>query len=115
MLATVTHGSSIVYASCDFDADAVARVLVDEDCTILHGVPTMFSAIMAAMDKHGFKVTTIKNGIAAGTKVPPTLLEQLRERLGFRHTAVCYGESPHPLFHPSLFVRGISGRVHKQR
>ncbi|KAJ4521690.1 hypothetical protein HRR90_008396 [Exophiala dermatitidis] len=91
MLAAVTHGSSIVYASCDFDANAVARALAAEGCTILHGVPTMFSAIMAAVDKLGIKVNTIKNGIAAGTKVPPTLLEQLRDRLGFRHTAVCYG------------------------
>ncbi|KIW36379.1 uncharacterized protein PV06_11372 [Exophiala oligosperma] len=91
LLAAITHGSSIVYASRDFDADAVARTLVEEHCTILHGVPTMFDAIMSAVDKHGFKINAVRNGIAAGTKVPPTLLEQLRQKLGFRHTAVCYG------------------------
>lgn len=93
LLAAITHGSSIVYASRDFDADAVARTLVEEHCTILHGVPTMFDAIMSAVDKHGFKINAVRNGIAAGTKVPPTLLEQLRQKLGFRHTAVCYGKS----------------------
>lgn len=91
LLAALTHGSSIVYPSRDFDADAVSRSLVDERCNVLHGVPTMFNAIISSLDRNGLKINSIKTGIAAGTKVPPTLLEQLREKLGFRSTAICYG------------------------
>ena len=95
LLAALTHGSSIIYPSRDFDADAIAVSLLKEHCTVLHGVPTMFTAIMGALEKRNFKLDGIRTGIAAGTKVPPPLLGELRANLGFRDTCIVYGKSKH--------------------
>lgn len=92
LIAAYTHGTSIVFANRDFDPAAVVNLLVRERCTVLHGVPTMLSAIMQQMDKMGVKLNTLRTGIAAGTKVPPALMTELQKRLGFKNIAITYGE-----------------------
>ena len=41
-LAVFTHGATAVYAAETFNPGAVLRVVSEEKCTGLHGVPTMF-------------------------------------------------------------------------
>jgi fatty-acyl-CoA synthase len=43
-LAVFTHGATAVYASETFNPGAVLKVVAQEKCTGLHGVPTMFVA-----------------------------------------------------------------------
>ena len=43
-LAVFTHGATAVYASETFNPGAVLKVVAEEKCTGLHGVPTMFVA-----------------------------------------------------------------------
>lgn len=45
-LACVTHGATMVYPGEGFDPLAVLRTVRGERCTGLHGVPTMFIAIL---------------------------------------------------------------------
>jgi mevalonyl-CoA ligase len=92
LLAAYTHGTTMAYANRDFDAAAVVDVLLKERCTVLHGVPTMFTAIMQHMASIGAKIDTLRTGIAAGSKVPPALLMELQQRLGFQNVAVAYGK-----------------------
>ena len=81
-----------MYPSRDFNPEAIADALLDEGCTVLHGVPTMFSAILSVLQKQGRKIDTIRTGLVAGSKVPPPLLLELRNLMGFRDTMVCYGK-----------------------
>lgn len=78
-------------AKRDFDAAAVVDLLVQERCTILHGVPTMFTAIMQHMNKMHIAIDTIRTGIAAGTNIPPALVDMLHKKLGFRSVCITYG------------------------
>ena len=41
-LAVFTHGATAVYASETFNPGEVLRIVSEEKCTGLHGVPTMF-------------------------------------------------------------------------
>ena len=66
-------------------------MLVRERCTVLHGVPTMFTAIMKELDRTGIKINTLAKGIAAGAKIPPALLDEIERRLGYKHAAITYG------------------------
>ena len=43
-LAVFTHGATAVYSSETFNPGAVLKVVSQEKCTGLHGVPTMFVA-----------------------------------------------------------------------
>lgn len=92
LLATFTHGACIGFAGRDFDPPQVVDMLLREECTALHGVPTMLTAIMQYMDRSGIKVNTVKKGIAAGTKIPPAVAAEVQKRLGYEHVAILYGE-----------------------
>ncbi|KAJ4252789.1 hypothetical protein NW762_010695 [Fusarium torreyae] len=46
---------------------------------------------MKHMDQINAKIDTVRTGIAAGTKVPPALLEEVQRRLGYKHIAITYG------------------------
>ncbi|KAF7181263.1 hypothetical protein CNMCM7691_000481 [Aspergillus felis] len=91
MLASLIHGSTTVFPHRDFDASAVIDALVKERCTVLHGVPTMFSAILQQLHQTGIEIKTLRTGIVAGSKVPPTLLREVQEKLGYRDIAITYG------------------------
>lgn len=93
-MATFTHGAAIGFAGRDFDAAQMVDMLIREKCTALHGVPTMFIAVMKQLDKIGAEVKTIRTGIAAGTKIPPALMTEIQQRLGYEHVAITYGKFP---------------------
>jgi fatty-acyl-CoA synthase len=50
-LAAFTHGATAVYASETFNSGQVLKVVSEEKCTGLHGVPTMF---VAELDHNDF-------------------------------------------------------------
>src|SRR5579871_922303 len=45
-LASVTHGSAMVYPAPTFDPEATLQAIEQERCTALYGVPTMFIAML---------------------------------------------------------------------
>jgi fatty-acyl-CoA synthase len=51
-LAVFTHGATAVYASETFNPAAVLKIVSQERCTGLHGVPTMF---VAELDHEDFE------------------------------------------------------------
>ena len=92
LMATFTRGATIGFAGRDFEVAPVVDMLVKERCTALHGVPTMFYAILNEIERLGIEIKTIKKGVAAGTKVPPALHEEIQRRLGYEHVTIAYGE-----------------------
>ena len=111
LLACITHGSALVLPSQTFDPAAVLAAVVEEKCTGLHGVPTMFVAELEHFrrkqqqnSRSGLKLRT---GIAAGSPVSPALMEQLQELLGLPDLTITYGMLSPPLFllSPPLFSK----------
>jgi len=74
-----------------FEPSAALRLLEEEHCTIVHGVPTMFSAMLAHEDMAKRKITTLRAGLAAGAPCPVPLMQEIIERLGCPGIAVTYG------------------------
>ncbi|RMJ28843.1 long-chain-fatty-acid-CoA ligase [Aspergillus sp. HF37] len=81
MLAVVTHGAKIVFPSETFDPRAVLHALSDEKCTALHGVPTMFEAILSLPKPENFHTSNLRTGIIAGAPVPRPLMKRLFNEL----------------------------------
>jgi acyl-CoA synthetase (AMP-forming)/AMP-acid ligase II len=90
-LASFTHGSSIVFASPQFDANKVLDAVVSEHCTILLGVPTMFLSIMDSNRTKQLIVTSLRAALAAGSPVPQALMRRLEQEMGVRNTLIAYG------------------------
>ena len=91
MLAVVTHGSKIVFPSETFDPQAVLHAISDEKCTALHGVPTMFEAILSIPKPPRFDTSNLRTGIIAGAPVPRPLMKRLLGELNMSEYTSSYG------------------------
>ncbi|KAH8799738.1 hypothetical protein F5884DRAFT_868832 [Xylogone sp. PMI_703] len=90
-MAAFTHGVPVVFGSQDFDPAAIVHAVIREKCTVMHGVPTMFSAVLEYLQQTGLRINTLRTGIVGGSKVPPALLTEVRAKLGYQDIAVAYG------------------------
>lgn len=95
-MATVTHGSAIVFPSECFDPLATLRAVQDEKCTALYGVPTMFISELELLEKgivphEGFE--HLRTGIGAGTNIPAELMRKLHRTLNLTELTICYGQT----------------------
>ncbi|KAL6236828.1 hypothetical protein BDW75DRAFT_205818 [Aspergillus navahoensis] len=91
MLAVVTHGSKIIFPSETFDPLATLHAISDEKCTALHGVPTMFEAILSLDKPPNFDCSNLRTGIIAGAPVPRPLMKRLFDELNMRQYTSSYG------------------------
>ncbi|MHC5210529.1 MAG: AMP-binding protein [Planctomycetota bacterium] len=74
-----------------FEPGQALRLVDEEHCTILHGVPTMFSAMLAHEDAGKRNIRTLRAGFAAGAPCPVPLMKQIGEVLHCPGIAVTYG------------------------
>ncbi|KAA8900572.1 acyl-CoA synthetase/AMP-acid ligase-like protein II [Sphaerosporella brunnea] len=93
-LACTTHGSAIVFPAECFDPVATLRAVQEEQCTALHGVPTMFISELELLESgqmpyQGFD--KLRTGIAAGSSVPLELMKKLHKTLNLTELTICYG------------------------
>lgn len=90
-LASFTHGSSIVFPSDFFDVKRVVDAIVDEDATVLLGVPTMYVSELEVMAKTGQRPRRLRTGLASGSAVSQSLMNELRANMGVEKMLIAYG------------------------
>ncbi|KAI1112053.1 putative amp dependent CoA ligase [Nemania sp. NC0429] len=99
LLASYTHGATLVMPSEIFDPALSLQCLREENCTVVHAVPSMFDAMLrqAKKPQQGGGVSAVdyklRSGFIAGSTPPKNLLRSLREQLGLERLiypfAVC--------------------------
>jgi len=90
-LACVTHGAAMVSPSEGFDPIATLEAVEAEGCTGLHGVPTMFIAMLDHPDFGRFDPRTLRTGIMAGSPCPVEVMRRVVERMHMREVTIAYG------------------------
>ena len=90
-LACVTHGAAMVYPAPVFDAEATLRTIAAERCNGLHGVPTMFIAILGHPDFSRFDVSSLRTGCMAGAPCPVEVMKAVIGRLHMPDVTIAYG------------------------
>lgn len=90
-LAALTHGSTIVYPSTRFDAEAVLEAIQAEQCTALLGVPTMFIAALNHPRFASFDKSTLRTGIMAGSPCPIEIMRRVVDDMNLREITIAYG------------------------
>ncbi|KAE8376078.1 acetyl-CoA synthetase-like protein [Aspergillus bertholletiae] len=91
LICSLAYGATVVFPSRDFDASAVADALMRYGCTVLHGVPTMFVAILQHLQRGKVEVKTVRVGMIGGMKVAPCLLKEIRATLSPMDVRILYG------------------------
>jgi len=90
-LACLTHGASMVFPDGGFDAKSVLEAVQAERCTALHGVPTMFIAVLDHPEFGKYDLSTLRTGIMAGSPCPVEVMKRVAERMNMREVTIAYG------------------------
>ncbi len=90
-LACMTHGATMVYPGEGFDAKAVLETVQAERCTGLHGVPTMFIAILDHPDFSHYDLSRLRTGIMAGSPCPVEVMNRVINLMHMSEITIAYG------------------------
>lgn len=90
-LVCTTHGACMVIPGEIFNAKSVLETVQAERCTALHGVPTMFRAILEEPTFARTDVSSLRTGIMAGAPCPIELMREVVAKLHMPEVAIGYG------------------------
>lgn len=92
IMACLTHATSMVplesYRPIDF-----LRALDEEECTAIHGVPTMYIAALEHPDFKKFKFPKLRTGIMAGSPCPIKVMQQVINEMGMKEITIAFGQT----------------------
>lgn len=91
VLACVAHGSTMLFPGEAFESDQVLATVREEKASALHGVPTMFLAILDHPDFDSELVSNLRTGIMAGAPCPVELMKRVVSELHMSEVSICYG------------------------
>ncbi len=92
VMACLTHAASMVPVEY-FRPTSVMKAIEEEGCTAVHGVPTMFIAMLEHPDFSSYRFPKLRTGIMAGSPCPEKVMRQVIERMGMREITITYGET----------------------
>ena len=90
-LGCTTHGATMVIPAPGFDAETTLRVVEEERCTVLYGVPTMFIAMQNAPTFADTDFSTLRSGIMAGSICPVEVMKRCIEEMNMHAVSIAYG------------------------
>ncbi len=90
-LGCVTHGATMVIPAPGFDPSITLRTIVEERCTGVYGVPTMFIAMQNAPDFATHDLSSLRTGIMAGSICPVEVMKHCIEDMHMSEVSIAYG------------------------
>jgi fatty-acyl-CoA synthase len=90
-MACLTHGTTMVYPAEGFDPQATLRTVAAERCTGLHGVPTMFIAMLDHPDFASHDLSSLRTGIMAGSPCPVEVMKRVVSQMNMSEVTIAYG------------------------
>jgi len=90
-LVCATSGAAVVFPGAAFEAEATLQAIEAERCTALHGVPTMFIAMLDHPDFGQYDVSSLRTGIMAGAPCPVELMRQVIDDMHMSDITIGYG------------------------
>ncbi len=92
VMACLTHSSSMVPVEF-FRPTVVMKAIDEEGCTAVHGVPTMFIAMLEHEDFKKYHFNKLRTGIMAGSPCPEKVMRKVINEMGMREITITYGET----------------------
>ncbi|WP_254227492.1 AMP-binding protein [Burkholderia multivorans] len=90
-LACLTHAAAMIIPGEAFSALSVLETIEAEHCTALHGVPTMFIAVLEHPDFAKFNLISLRTGIMAGAPCPVDVMRRIIDDLHMSEITFAYG------------------------
>jgi len=90
-LLCATTGAAIVFSGAAFEAEATLDAIEAESCTALHGVPTMFIAMLDDPAFAQYDLSSLRTGIMAGAPCPVELMRRVIDDMHMSEITIGYG------------------------
>lgn len=90
VMASVTHATTMVMVET-FRPSVSLKAIHEEKCTALHGVPTMFIALLDHPDFKKVDFSHMRTGIMAGSPCPIKVMRQVVEEMHMKEITISYG------------------------
>jgi fatty-acyl-CoA synthase len=90
-LACMTHAACMVIPNDSFDPLLTLQTVQDEQCTGLHGVPTMFIAMLDHPEFAKFDLQSLRTGIMAGSPCPVEVMRRVINEMHQSEITIAYG------------------------
>jgi fatty-acyl-CoA synthase len=90
-LGCTSHGACMVIPAPGFEPSTTLRVVQDERCTAVYGVPTMFIAMQNAADFASYDLSTLRTGIMAGSVCPVEVMKRCVNDMHMTEASIAYG------------------------
>lgn len=92
IMACLTHGTAMVPVEA-FSPVTVMQAIQDEGCTAVHGVPTMFIAMLEHPRFAEFRFPKLRTGIMAGSPCPVKVMQQVVDVMGAKEITIAFGQT----------------------
>lgn len=92
VMACVSKGAAMVFLE-SFNPIKVMESVHNERCTGLHGVPTMFIAILEHPDFEKYDFSSLRTGIMAGSPCPVKVMEEVIDKMNMQEITIAYGQT----------------------
>lgn len=92
LMACITHGTSIVPVEV-YSPTKVMKAIMEEECTAVHGVPTMFIAMLEHPEFSSFSFPRLRTGIMAGSPCPIKVMQDVIDLMGMRDIIIVFGQT----------------------
>ena len=93
VLACVSHGATMVFPGPSFDPEETLKSVEAEECTALHGVPTMFITELDHPRFSEFDLSTLRTGIMAGAPCPVEVMKRVLSEMHMEDILIAYGQT----------------------
>jgi fatty-acyl-CoA synthase len=75
-----------------FDPQKMMEIISTERCTSVGAVPTMLQAVLSHPDFERYDLSCLRRVVSGGAPVPPSLIEQVQERIG-TNMVIVFGQA----------------------
>lgn len=91
-LACVTKGAAMVPLD-HFNPVRTLEAIEQARCTAVHGVPTMFIAMLGLPDFSRYDLSSLRTGIMAGSPCPEAVMRRVMNEMGASQITIAYGQT----------------------
>lgn len=92
MMACITHGTTMVPVE-RYSPVPVMNAISVEKCTAVHGVPTMFIAMLEHAQFNNFDFSSLSTGIMAGSPCPIEVMKKVIDKMNMREIVIVFGQT----------------------
>lgn len=92
IMACVTHGSTMV-PLLYYTPMKVMHTIEYERCTAVHGVPTMYIAMLEHRDFDSYDFSSLRTGIMAGSPCPEKVMREVVEKMHMKEITISFGQT----------------------